>query len=273
MLAELTAAQWAVLAVAALTVGFAKTAISGAGAVTVVLFAWVLPARESTGVVLPVLIVGDLLAVSIYRRHADWGMLWRLFPWVAVGTVLGAVFVAYADDELMRIAIGVTLLVLSAGQLLRRSPAQGTTAESTTEPTTDSTTAPIAQSATGPGTATGRRVLAAGAGVLAGVATMVANAAGAVTSLYFLLSGLPILRFLGTGAWFYLVVNLFKVPFSVGLGLLTWDALLLDLTLVPAVVAGAVTGVVVIKRIDQRRFEQVTLTLVVVAAVLLLVNP
>jgi uncharacterized membrane protein YfcA len=249
--------------------------------VTVVLFAWVLPARESTGVVLPVLIVGDLLAVSIYRRHADWGMLWRLFPWVAVGTVLGAVFVAYADDDLMRIAIGVTLLVLSAGQLLRRSPAQGTTAEPTTEsttgpttgPTTDSTTAPIAQSAAGPGTATGRRVLAAGAGVLAGVATMVANAAGAVTSLYFLLSGLPILRFLGTGAWFYLVVNLFKVPFSVGLGLLTWDALLLDLTLVPAVIAGAVTGVVVIKRIDQRRFEQVTLTLVVVAAVLLLVNP
>ena len=269
MLAELTAAQWAVLAVAALTVGFAKTAISGAGAVTVVLFAWVLPARESTGVVLPVLIVGDLLAVSIYRRHADWGMLWRLFPWVAVGTVLGAVFVAYADDEVMRISIGVTLLVLSAGQLLRRSPAQ----EPTDESTADSTTGPIAESAAGPGTATGRQVLAAGAGVLAGVATMVANAAGAVTSLYFLLSGLPILRFLGTGAWFYLVVNLFKVPFSVGLGLLTWDALLLDLTLVPAVIAGAVTGVVVIKRIDQRRFEQVTLTLVVVAAVLLLVNP
>lgn len=261
MLAQLTAAEWAVLAVAALTVGFAKTAISGAGAVTVVLFAWVLPARESTGVVLPVLIVGDLLAVIIYRRHADWGMLWRLFPWVAVGTVLGAVFVAYADDELMRIAIGVTLLVLSAGQLLRRPPAQGPTDQSTSESTP------------GPGTATGRRVLAAGAGVLAGVATMVANAAGAVTSLYFLLSGLPILRFLGTGAWFYLVVNLFKVPFSVGLGLLTWDALLLDLSLVPAVVAGAVAGVVVIKRIDQRRFEQATLTLVVVAAVLLLVNP
>lgn len=265
MLAELTATEWAVLAVAALTVGFAKTAISGAGAVTVVLFAWVLPARESTGVVLPVLIVGDLLAVSIYRRHADWGMLWRLFPWVAVGTVLGAVFVAYADDELMRIAIGVTLLVLSAGQLLRRSPAQG--------PAIDSTTAPIAEPPPGPGGATGRRVLAAGAGVLAGVTTMVANAAGAVTSLYFLLSGLPILRFLGTGAWFYLVVNLFKVPFSVGLGLLTWEALLLDLTLVPAVLAGAVTGVVVIKRIDQRRFEQVTLALVVVAAVLLLVDP
>ncbi|HLK94711.1 MAG TPA: sulfite exporter TauE/SafE family protein [Nocardioidaceae bacterium] len=261
MLAELTAGQWALLAVAAMTVGFAKTAISGAGAVTVVLFAWVLPARESTGVVLPVLIVGDLLAVGIYRRHADWGMLWRLFPWVAVGTVLGAVFVSYADDELMRVAIGVTLLVLSAGQLLRRSPAAG--------PSTGATDGSNAESR---GTANGRRVLAAGAGVLAGVTTMVANAAGAVTSLYFLLSGLPILRFLGTGAWFYLLVNLFKVPFSVGLGLLTWEALLLDLTLVPAVVAGAVTGVVVIKRIDQRRFEQVTLVLVVVAAVLLLLD-
>jgi len=253
MLAELTPGQWAVLAVAALTVGFAKTAISGAGAVTVVLFAWVLPARESTGVVLPVLIAGDLLAVSIYRRHADWRMLWRLFPWVAVGTVLGAVFVAYADDELMRISIGLTLLVLSAAQLLRRGAGD--------QP----------PDAAPPAPATGRRVLAAGAGVLAGIATMVANAAGAVTSLYFLLSGLPMLRFLGTGAWFYLIVNVFKVPFSVGLGLLTWDALLLDLTLVPAVVVGGVLGVVAIRRINQQLFERVTLALVVVAALLLLV--
>jgi hypothetical protein len=107
--------------------------------------------------------------------------------------------------------------------------------------------------------------------VLAGITTMVANAAGAVTSLYFLLSGLPMLRFLGTGAWFYLIVNVFKVPFSVGLGLLTWDALLLDLTLVPAVVVGGVVGVATIRRINQRLFERVTLALVVVAAVLLLV--
>jgi uncharacterized protein len=107
--------------------------------------------------------------------------------------------------------------------------------------------------------------------VLAGITTMVANAAGAVTSLYFLLSGLPMLGFLGTGAWFYLVVNVFKVPFSVGLGLLDGESVLLTLALVPAVGAGALVGVAVIRRIDQRRFEQVTLGLVAVAAVLLLV--
>jgi len=219
-----------------------------------VLFALVLPARESTGYVLPVLIAGDLLAVAIYRRHADWRMLWRLFPWVAVGTVVGAVFVAHADDQLMRISIGVTLLLLSAGQLLRRPPAADQPAD-----------------APSPAPTTRRRALAAGAGILAGVTTMVANAAGAVTSLYFLLSGLPVLRFLGTGAWFYLIVNLFKVPFSVGLGLLTWDALLLDLTPIPAVVVGGLIGIAAIKRINQQLFEQVTLALVVVAAVLLLV--
>jgi uncharacterized protein len=253
MVADLTPGQWATLAVAVLVVGFAKTAIGGSGALAVVLFASVLPARESTGHVLPLLIAGDLIAVVVYRGHADWRMLLRLFPWVAVGTVLGAVFVAYADDEVMRISIGVTLLVLSAGQLLHRRPGA--------EPSPAAGTRP----------AVPHRALAAGAGVLAGITTMVANAAGAVTSLYFLLSGLPMLGFLGTGAWFYLVVNVFKVPFSVGLGLLDWGAVLLTLALVPAVGAGALIGIAAIKRIDQRLFEQVTLGLVVVAAVLLLV--
>ena len=252
MVADLPPGQWAVLAVAALVVGFAKTAIGGSGALAVVLFASVLPARESTGHVLPLLIAGDLIAVVVYRGHADWRMLLRLFPWVAVGTVLGAGFVAYADDELMRVSIGVTLLVLSAGQLLHRRPGAAPP--------------PAAIQPAVP-----HRTLAAGAGVLAGITTMVANAAGAVTSLYFLLSGLPMLGFLGTGAWFYLVVNVFKVPFSVGLGLLDWGAVLLTLALVPAVGAGALVGVAAIKRIDQRLFEQVTLGLVVVAAVLLLV--
>jgi uncharacterized membrane protein YfcA len=253
MVADLTPGQWAVLVVAGLVVGFAKTAIGGAGALAVVLFASVLPARESTGYLLPLLIAGDLLAVVVYRGHADWRMLLRLFPWVAVGTVLGAGFVAYADDELMRISIGVTLLVLSLGQLVHRPPGADN---------------PPAAETQG---AAGHRMLAAGAGVLAGITTMVANAAGAVTSLYFLLAGMPMLGFLGTGAWFYLVVNVFKVPFSVGLGLLTWEALVLNLLLVPTVVVGALVGIAAIRRIDQRLFEQVTLGLVVVAAILLLV--
>jgi len=252
-MADLLLWQWAVLAVAAVAVGFAKTAINGAGALAVVLYAWVLPARESTGLLLPVLLAADLVAVAVYRAHADWRVLARMFPWVAVGVVLGAVFVSRADDRTMQITIGITLLVLTAVETVRtaRERRSGVAA-----------TVPEAQRA--------KHGLAAGAGVLAGLTTMVANAASAVTSLYFLLSGLSMLRFLGTAAWFFLVVNLFKVPFSVGLGLLTWHDLLLDLLLVPAVVAGAWFGVLTIKRINQQQFENATLAVVAVAAVLLL---
>jgi hypothetical protein len=107
-------------------------------------------------------------------------------------------------------------------------------------------------------------------GVVAGFATMTANAAGPVTTLYLLLAGLPVLGLLGTAAWFFLLVNLAKVPFSVGLDLMNGPVLLMDLALVPALLVGALLGWLVAKRIARRRFEDVTLVLTVIAALALL---
>ena len=219
------------LVVAALCVGFAKTAIGGVASISVALFAAVLPARESTGVLLPLLLVGDLLALRAYRRHADWATLLRLFPSVACGVLLGVVFVARVDDTVMRRTIGAVLLMLVAVHLWqrRRAPAE---AENTP-----------------------RRGMALFFGSLAGFTTMVANSGGAVMSLYLLSSGLSVLGFLGTGAWFFFIVNTFKLPFSVGLDLIRLESLVLDAILVPAVLLGAVIGRFTIKRIDRTKFE------------------
>src|SRR3954465_14885054 len=100
------------LAAAALLVGFSKTAVSGANTVSLAVFAAVLPARASTGVPLPLLICGDILAVLTYRRHAHWPTLWRLFPAVAGGVLLGTVFLGFAGDGAVRMSIGVILLVM-----------------------------------------------------------------------------------------------------------------------------------------------------------------
>lgn len=247
--------EWLLLAVAALFVGFAKTAISGTGSIAVALFALVLPARESTGTLLLLLIAGDLFAVAFYRRHASWRLIRRLFPGVAAGVVLGTVFVSQVDDAVMRRVIGLLLLVLAGLQLLTRG---GRLAKLLGDP------------GEGP-RRTGHVVGAAVAGVAAGFATMVANAAGAVMTLYLLLSGLTKLEFLGTTAWFFLVVNLFKLPFSAGLGLIEPGALLLDLTLLPVVGIGAVAGLLLIRRLDQEQFERAALVLVAVSVVPLLV--
>jgi uncharacterized membrane protein YfcA len=227
----------AALAAAAALVGFSKTAVNGANTVSLAVFAAVLPARESTGVLLPLLLVGDAVAVVTYRRHAHWPTLLRLFPAVAVGVVAGTAFMAWAGDTVIRRSIGAILLLMVAVALWRRR---------------------VAADGGRPEEAPGR--YAAGSyGVLGGFTTMVANAGGPVMSLYLLSAGFRKLGFLGTSAWFFLVVNAFKVPFMVGLDLINAQSLRLDAMLAVLVVAGAFAGRAVVARIDQKLFDRLVI--------------
>lgn len=234
-------------AVAALLIGFAKTSIGGVATVSVAIFAVLMPARESTAAVLLVLIVGDLVAVWHYRRDCDWSLLRHLLPAVFPGLVLGALFLRVVDDTILRRTIGVTIIVLALLQLaLRLRP--------------EAMSSPVVHG----------RLAAAGVGLGAGFTTMTANAAGAVMTLYLVARGVDKRRFLGTGAWFFLGVNLCKLPFSAALGLLTTASLTRAIALAPAVVAGGLLGIVTVRRISQARFEQVVLAASGLAAVALL---
>ena len=99
---------------------------------------------------------------------------------------------------------------------------------------------------------------------------MLANAAGAITAFYFLARRMDKMTFVGTAAWFFFVVNLAKVPFSVDLGLINKESLLFDLMLLPVVLAGGVAGRILLKRVPQKLFEWITIALAVAAAVRLL---
>src|SRR5690606_22017367 len=81
--------QWALAVCGALAIGVAKTGIGGLGMLAVVIFANLMPAKESSGFVLPMLVMADVVAVLSYRRHAQWSLLWKLFPWTALGVILG----------------------------------------------------------------------------------------------------------------------------------------------------------------------------------------
>lgn len=239
---------WALLALAAGIVGISKTAIPGAGTIAVAIFAAVLPARQSTGTILLLLIVADVFAVLMYRRHANWRALVRLVPAVVAGVLLGVVFLAFADDAWVKRVIGVILLGVVIITLLRRRA--------------------------GRVIADGRPHLVATAtyGALGGFTTMVANAAGPVMSMYFLAARFPVKEFLGTAAWFFAIINIAKLPFSVGLGLITVPGLVLDAILVPLVVGGALLGRWIAGRIDQRLFERLVIVFTIVGAVYLLVS-
>jgi hypothetical protein len=250
MLTDLELWQWALLLLGAFLIGVSKTGVAGLGAFAVAVFALSLPARESVGTVLPVLITADFVAVAAYRRHADWSQLIRLFPWAIVGVIAGYLMVGYIDDRQFAVLIGTILLTFATLQWWRSRPSR--------------------TPATGTDDIPRSLWFVATMGILAGFTTMVANAAGPIMVLYLLAMRLPKMAFIGTTAWYFLLVNLFKVPFSVGLGLITSASLALDLRLAPAAIAGALSGRVLIRHIDQRLFENLALAFTFLAALRLL---
>jgi uncharacterized membrane protein YfcA len=239
--------QWFWLALAAFCSGLSKTGIAGLGILPVALFANVLPARESTGALLPLLLCGDVFGVLFFRKHASWPHLWRLFPWVIVGVLAGYFALGRVNNAQVQRMIGVILLAMlvlhwwrgrQQGDLAARLPHS--------------------------------LRFTAMMGLLAGFTTMVANAAGPVMILYLLAIDLPKLVFLGTAAWFFMLVNAFKVPLSVQLGLVTHASLRMDAILVLALIPGALLGPRLLHHINQRAFERMVLILTLAGVVRLL---
>jgi uncharacterized membrane protein YfcA len=245
----LEAWQWVLLALGAFVVGLSKTGIAGLGILTVAIFANTLPARQASGVVLPLLIVGDVVAVLLYRQHAVWRHLWRLFPWAGTGVLLGWLAMGRIDDGQAARLIGAILAAMLAVHLWRKARHGADEQKVAHAPWW----------------------YAAAMGVLAGFTTLVANAAGPVMILYLLAMRLPKLEFIGTGAVFFMLLNWFKVPFMVQLGLINAGSISLNLWLAPAVLAGAFLGRALVPHINQRLFEALALGLTALATVKLLV--
>ena len=239
--------QWVCLILGAFCTGLSKTGIAGLGILTVALFALALPARASTGALLPLLLCADFFGVALFRKHASWPHLFKLSPWVVVGVVAGYLAMGRISDAFVQRMLGVILLAMVALHLWRQRQS-------------DHLTDMLPHT----------WWFAALTGMLAGFTTMVANAAGPVMVLYLLAIGLPKLAFIGTAAWFFLLVNAFKVPFSVGLGLITPASLHLDVVLLLPMVPGALLGPVILRHINQRAFEVMVLVFTVAAALRLL---
>jgi hypothetical protein len=239
---------WAALAACALLVGISKTGLPGVGMLATLLAATVIPAKQSTGLILPMLIAGDFFAVAYYRRHAVWKHLVKLIPFAAAGVVLGWLAMKRMNDAQLSIFIGSVILVLLALSWWR-------TSRGGEVPIPSGWWFPVVM------------------GLAAGVTTMMANAAGPIMIIYLLAMRLPKDEFLGTGAWYYLIINWFKVPFSAERNLINWPSLQLNLALAPAVLAGAAAGIWLIKRIPQKAFTAVIQVIAALLAAWLIVNP
>lgn len=237
---------WTLAALAAFCVGLSKTGFGGLGIVSVSLFAQLFPAKESTGALLPLMIFADLFAVWFYRRHAHWPDLVKLLPATLAGIVCGWWLMPRIPDRTFTVLLGWTILglmALTTAQRLRPSMM---------------------------GRMGDHPWLGLAAGWATGVTTMLANAAGAIAAFYFLARRMDKMTFVGTTAWFFLIVNLAKVPFSVQLGLINSSSLRFDVLLLPIVLAGAVAGRLLLRRVPQRLFEWITIALAGAAALRLI---
>lgn len=242
MLPHFTTTQWLLAILGAFCIGFAKAGFSGAGLANVLIMAHLFGAKESTGVVLPMLICGDILSVKVYHQHARWATIRSMLPPTLAGIVGGWALMHWLSAAVYGPVIGWIVLALAALQGWRRWR------PSAFEHVPHS------------------RPFAWSMGGACGFTTMVANGAGPVMTLYFLARGTPKYELVGTMAWFFLIVNVIKVPFSATLGLIHGSSLLFNLMLVPAVAAGIFAGRRLIGLVSQDLFEWLLLAFAALAA-------
>jgi uncharacterized protein len=238
---ELAAWQWTLGAACALFAGIAKTGMPGVAIVIVPLMALVAgQSTTSPAWLLPLLLTGDVFALFYWRRNASTVRLTKLAPWVAAGIAAGALALGL-DQAMLKPLIGVIVTVMFVLYLARRfRPAW-----------LADTTHPIPY------------------GIAAGFATTVANAAGPVMSLYLLGQKLPKEEFIGTGAWFFFLVNASKVPIYASHGMFSAQSMVFDLMMAPAVIVGALTGRWIVQHISPVVFEWLVIILTAAAIPLL----
>ncbi len=241
-----TTFQWLLMAVGACLIGLAKAGLPGLGILAIPLFASVVPAKESTGLILPILVIGDIIGVALFRQHAQWKFLWKLFPWTMAGVLVGWQALGWLDNAQIRPLIGGIVLIMLALNLWRQRHQD----LKDIIPTGMWFSAVI--------------------GLSAGFTTMVANAAGPIMIIYLLAMRLPPAAFIGTSAWFFLLVNSFKIPFSAQLGLITLSSLKFNAILLPFIALGAFIGFRFARRVPRNVFDRLVLILAAAGAIKLL---
>lgn len=243
---ELSSMEWTLVLLAAFGLGVSKSGFAGLGLFHVVVFAHLFGAKDSTGYVLPMLLFGDVCAVLSYRQHANWHYIARMSWPTGIGVVAGWALMQRLDDATYKPVIGSIILFLAVMQAVRMWRAE-----------------------------LFARVPHAtwfcwSLGLLAGFTTMLANGGGLIIALYLVAVALPKLELVGTAAWFFLLLNSFKIPFSASLGLITWRSLTLNAVLTPLILVGLLSGRWLIHRVPQRLFDSLVLAFSAAAALRLI---
>jgi uncharacterized protein len=230
----------------AMVSGMAKAGLSGFGLAVVPVMALIFGAKESTGVILPMLITADIMAVIYYRRNAVWKHIIRVLPWVAAGIIIALIIGKLINNNQFRVVLITVvwiMLILMLMNDLRKN-------KSIDIPE--------------------NKFFGSFIGVTGGFSTMIGNAAGPVFTLYFLAMRLPKKEFIGTSAWLYLIMNTGKLPLQV----LVWknislNSLMLDVIAIPVIALGIFLGIYIVKLLPENVYRYFVIITTLVSSILL----
>ena len=243
---ELTWLHWGLLIISAMIIGFSKTGITGATLPAVAMIAYTFGAKASSGVMLTMLMVGDLLAVYNYRRDGKLKDVMKVLPPAVIGIVLGALIGKYLNDDQFKLLMGI-IVVICLVLLVYKEIAKKTIDVSN------------------------NRLFHIGSGIVSGFSSMVGNAAGPLFSIYMLSLSFEKKKFIGTTAWFFFAVNLIKIPFHVFLwGTITLETMKYTVYMIPFILLGAALGVYFVKKINEKHFKIIVIIMTALAALRLM---
>ena len=240
--------QWAAWIALGICIGLTKTGFSGMTAVLIPIMALIFDPKESTGINLPLLCFADILAVCYYHSHAEWKYILKLLPWSLLGFATALLVDKLIPVQAFKYLLGGSILaglvVMIWGDFRGKD-----------KPPPSAWWFPVLF------------------GIAGGFCTMIGNAAGPIMAVYMLSMRLPKNRFVGTSAWFFLIVNYLKLPIQI----LFWknitvETLLFDLTLVPVVILGAALGIFLVKKVSESVYRKAIVILTLVSTVLLFVD-
>lgn len=238
------ALQWILILIASFIIGLSKAGLKGIDMMNVTIMAIVFGGKASTGIVLPLLCVADVMAVIYYKRHVQWPQFWKIIPWMMAGVLMGVWLGKDLNEALFRKIMALIIIFTVIMMLVME------VRKTVIVPT--------------------NKLFVAGTGLAAGFATMLGNLAGAFSNIYFLAMRMTKNDFIGTAAWVFLVINLFKLPFQVFYWKnITQASLQTDLFLLPAMVAGFLAGISIVARIRDDNYRKVVIVLTILGAIVI----
>lgn len=242
---DISLTSWILASAAAFVIGMSKAGIKGIAVINVTFMALAFGAKESTGLVVPLLVLADIFAVIYYNRHTQWNYVFKVLPWMVLGVLVGVYAGKDLPESLFKTGM-VTIILITVFMMYWWDRKKIKTVPK-------------------------HWAFSSSIGLIAGITTMVGNLAGAFSNIYFLAMRLPKNHFIGTAAWLFLIVNIIKLPFH----FFVWEtiskeSLVLNLKLLPGILIGFVVGINVIKLIKEAFFRKMILVLTALGAILIM---